>query len=249
VKIAFSKPTQDDAERQTLFTHFRSSGYTGLQLKYSQYEAYIDQPTSFLEAWGADARAIASGLITGGYLDDAGIADLRRVFKFAQVVGTERIIFCHSQPRQDLSRADIQGYARTLAHLAEEAQQHNTSLSLHHHYNQPVMYRQDFADFFAIAGEQSVKLTIDTAHLVKSGIDDIAAVIRDYHRVIDNIHLKDIAGGDFKLLGQGNIDFTKVFVALHEIGYTGWLCADEESGSNLMDAMQASAQFIHTLGI
>jgi hypothetical protein len=33
VKIAFSKPTRDDAEQRELFNGFRSAGYAGLQLK------------------------------------------------------------------------------------------------------------------------------------------------------------------------------------------------------------------------
>src|SRR5436305_2059241 len=45
------------------------------------------------------------------------------------------------QPRQGLSRADIKRFAHRLSDLGKEAHQHATSLSLHHHYNQPVMYR------------------------------------------------------------------------------------------------------------
>jgi inosose dehydratase len=243
--LAFSRPTDDDTEQRTLFTTFRASGYEGLQLKYGQYSAYLDQPARFLEQWGAETSAIASGLIMGGLLDEAGIEELRRVFRFAQVVGSERIIFCHAQPRQGLTSDDIKGFARQLSNMGKEAQQeHGIILSLHHHYNQPVMHRQDFAIFFDAIDEGTVRLTIDTAHLVKSGIDDIAGVIRENSHMLDNMHMKDFADGDFKVLGQGNIDFTPVFAALHEIGYEGWLCADEESGSDLLSGMEMCAQFM-----
>ncbi|HZR41728.1 MAG TPA: TIM barrel protein [Ktedonobacteraceae bacterium] len=244
MKIAFSKPTQDADERQTLFSRFRSFGYEGLQLKHTQFGEYIDQPARFIEQWGTDARAIASGLITGGLLDATGIAVLRRLFLFAQAVGSERIIFCHSQPRPGLSSDDIAGYAKILSELGKEAQQHGVILSLHHHYNQPVMYRQDFEVFFGAVKDQSVRLTVDTAHLIKSGINDIAGVLRDYRHVLDNVHVKDIANGEFQVLGQGTIDFTPIFAALHEIGFAGWLCADEESGSDLLAAMRICAQFL-----
>jgi len=246
-KLAFSKPTSDDAERHVLFTTFRASGYQGLQLKYGQYSEYLDQPTRFSEQWGAEAGAIASGLITGGSLDDDGIEALRRVFRFAQAAGSERIIFCHAQPRQGLTSADIKGFARILSELGKEAQQdYGVTLSLHHHYNQPVMYRQDFATLFDALDDQAVRLTVDTAHLVKSGIEDIAGILREYRQVIDNIHMKEIEDGAFKVLGQGTIDFTPVFAALHEIGYEGWLCADEESGSDLHTAMETCAEFLTT---
>ncbi|MBV9227888.1 MAG: sugar phosphate isomerase/epimerase [Chloroflexi bacterium] len=244
MRIAFSKPTRDDAERQTLFSRFGSFGYEGLQLKHPQYSEYIDHPDRFVELWGTDAAGIASGLITAGRLDAAGIAELRRLFRFAQSVGSERIIFCHSQPRQGLTSTDIRGFAKILSELGKEAQQYGTSLSLHHHYNQPVMYRQDFETFFEAVDDQSVKLTVDTAHLVKSGINDIRGVIWDYRHVLDNVHIKDIADGEFKLLGQGTIDFTPVFSVLQEIGFAGWVCADEESGSDLLEAMEVCAQGI-----
>ncbi|GHO73877.1 hypothetical protein KSD_16480 [Ktedonobacter sp. SOSP1-85] len=244
MKMAFSKPTDNTVEQQVLFSRYHSFGYQGLQLKNGQYREYVDDPARFVEQWGKDAPAIASGLITGGLLDETGIASLRSLFKFAQTVGTERIIFCHAQPRQGLSRDDIKGFAQVLSELGKEAQQYRTVLSLHHHYNQPVMYCEDFEVFFDAVSDQSVTLTVDTAHLIKSGINDIAGVLRDYRHVLDNVHLKDITDGAFKVLGQGNIDFAPVFAALHEIGYAGWLCADEESGSDLLGAMEECARFV-----
>lgn len=245
MKIAFSKPTSNDTERQVLFSRFRAFGYEGLQLKYPQYQGYIDRPASFIEQYGVEAKDIASGLIVGGQLDDTGIAELRSLFRFAQVVGSERVIFCHAKSRQGLEDSDIRGFAQVLSDLGKEAQQqYGVSLSLHHHYNQPVMYRQDFEVFFGAVSGGAVRLTVDTAHLIKSGVTDIAGVIRDYHEFLDNVHCKDIENGEFKVLGQGIIDFGPVFTALREIGYTGWISADEESGSELVEAMEECARFL-----
>ena len=80
-------------------------------------------------------------------------------------------------------------------------------------------------------------MTVDTAHLVKSGIDDIAGVIREYRQIIDNIHVNDITHGEFEVLGRGTLDFEPVFSALHKIGYQQWLCADEESGNDLLSSL------------
>jgi sugar phosphate isomerase/epimerase len=244
MKIGFSRPTLNNDERQVLFTTFGSYGYNGLQLKYQQYSEYIENPALFSETWGEHTPNIASGLIAGSRLDTAGIAQLRALFAFGQRVGSERIIFCHAEPRQRLSTSAIKGFARTLTELGKEAQQYGISFSLHHHYNQPVMYRNDFSLFFDTADEQFVKLTLDTAHLVKSGIEDIAGIIYEYRSVIDNVHVKDFAAGEFQVLGRGNIDFTSIFAALHDITYNGWLCADEESGSGLLDGMRTCAQFL-----
>lgn len=246
MKLAFSRPTQSDEERQMLFTHFRAYGYEGLQLKQSQYHAYIEHPHVFLAQWGEESNHLASGLITASRLDEAGMASLRAIFRFARAVGSERVIFCHTQPRQGLTDEDIKGFARCVSALGREAQDDGIALSLHHHYDQPVMYQHDFEVFFEHVSEQTVRLTLDTAHLVKSGIEDIAGIIRTYHQVLDNVHLKDFAHGDFMVLGTGQIDFAPIFTALRDVGYTGWLCADEESGSELLSSMQECAQFLLT---
>lgn len=236
MKLAFSKPTSTADEQQTLFSQFRSVGYDGLQLKLSQYRDYLDQPERFVEAW-QHVPGVASALIFGASLDEDGVATLRKLFTFAQVVGTERIIFCHGHARQGVRNEDLRSFARTLSELGKAARQHGTVLSLHHHYDQPVMHRADFDVFFDAVDDQAVGLTVDTAHLVKSGITDVAALIRDFRHVIDNFHLKDYADGEWRVLGQGSIDFDPIFAAIHDIGYDGWLSADEESGSELLDAM------------
>ena len=247
MKIAFSQPTQSTEEQEVLFARYRSFGYGGLQLKYGQYGPYLAQPERFLERWGADPSCVAPGLIAGGLLDEAGMASLSSLFRFARAVGAERVIFCHGQPRREVTHADLKHYAALLSHLGKEAVDQGVSFSLHHHYDQPVMYRQDFEVFFDAVDTESVKLTVDTAHLVKSGIDDIAGIIRDYRSVLDNIHLKDIKQGVFTLLGQGTIDFTPVFAELRASNYAQWICADEESGTECLAAMEACARFLSFL--
>jgi hypothetical protein len=105
------------------------------------------------------------------------------------------------------------------------------------------MYRRDFDVFFDAVDDRTVTLTVDTAHLVKSGIDDIAGVLRDFREVIDNVHLKDIADGDLRCSVRATSTSRPSFDS-DEIGYRGWLCADEESGSDLLGAMETCHQFI-----
>lgn len=243
MRLAFSKPTANEDEQRLLFARFRQVGYAGLQLKGGQFLRYIEQPERFRAVWGDDLGAV-SALIFGGRLDEDGIVALRRLLTFARSVQSERIVFCLSVPRAGLTKTDIRGFARTLSELGDEAQQNGHRLSLHHHYDQPVMYREDFDVFFEVIRAGTVGLTVDTAHLVKSGIEDIGSLILDFSAVIDNIHLKDFADDEFRVLGQGRIDFAPVFTALRQVGYDGWLCADEESGSDLRQAMEACYRFM-----
>jgi sugar phosphate isomerase/epimerase len=243
MKLAFSRPTLHAAEQRELFASFRAAGFDGLQLKGGQYAASLAHAGRFREEWSSDA-GVVSALITGGTLDLPGILSLRRLIRFAAAVGSERIDFCHGIPRSSVTAGDLGEFARRLGALALESREKGVALSLHHHYDQPVMHRPDFDHFFSAAPPGSVGLTVDTAHLVKSGITDIAAVIRDFREVIDNIHLKDFARGEFQVLGTGEIDFDPIFAALGDVGYSGWLCADEESGAGIRDGLSASHRFL-----
>jgi sugar phosphate isomerase/epimerase len=241
VRIAFSKPTRDAVELRRLFAEFRVAGYQGLQLKGGQYADYLGDPAAFTGAWGYDP-ALTSALITMDALDEDGIGRLRRVIAFGARTGAERIVFCHAHPRDGVTAADLAGFARTLSALGQEAADQGLALSLHHHYQQPVMHRADFDTFFAAA--RQVGLTIDTAHLARSGITDIAGLIRDFGPVIDNIHVKDYAQGEFRILGRGTLDFAAILAALRDIGYAGWLCVDEESTAGLAQGLRESRDYL-----
>lgn len=242
MRLAFSAPDRGPDERSELLHGYRAVGFDGLQLKRRQYQEYLDDPERFLKEW-EQHPGVASGLITGGDLGEGAIADLRQVIGFAAAVGGERIVYCHGVPRASVAADDIRRFSHILADLGEGARAQGVQLSLHHHFDQPVMYRPDFDVFFAGITDRQVTLTVDTAHLVKSGVTDVDGVIRDFAPFIDNFHVKDIADGAFAPLGQGGIDFGPIFAAIREIGYDGWLCADEESGAAIVEAMGASYRF------
>jgi inosose dehydratase len=237
VKFAFSRSTRGDHERVELFKQFGPAGFAGLQLKSNQYADYLDEPDRFLADWG-QYPGVAAALIHGGLLDDEGVAEIRSVIRFGQSVGSDLVVYWPREPREGGS-VDLNGFARRLSALGQEAQEAGLRLSLHHHYNQIVMTRDEFERFFVAIDPGTVGLTIDTAHLVKSGMPDVAGVLRDFAAVIDNIHLKDFGDGDWKVLGQGEIDFAPIFAAIREIGYDDWVCADEESGADFDGALAA----------
>jgi Sugar phosphate isomerases/epimerases len=240
--LAFSKPTVNEAETRTLVNEFRNYGFESLQLKGSQYLPWIDDVDRFRREWVIDP-GVATTLITMGTLDPAGRERLRKVIEFAAQVGSERVVFCHDEARARFDE-QLRDYAATLSELGKESRDKGVALSLHHHYGQPVMVRHDFEVFFGAVDDGSVGLTVDTAHLAKSGINDIAGFIVDFGSVIDNLHLKDFKNGQWRLLGQGALGWPGIFGALAKVGYSGWLCVDEESETPLVEGLSASAEFM-----
>lgn len=232
MKLAFSAPSPDETQRRRLFDHLKPLGYQGVQLKPGDYKPFLDSPAKFLETY-PQLQGMISGCIDYGQLNRD---EIRKVIAFAKAVDADLIIYCHGVPRDGLTRGDLERFAGVYDEIGRESQQAGVRWTLHHHHNQPCMHRDDFALFFG--RPRSYGLTIDTAHLVKSGIPDIAAVIRDYRHAIQNFHLKDFADGQFKVLGEGIVDFAPVFAAIKDIGYTGWVSADEESGGDVLDGMR-----------
>ncbi|MFS0724241.1 sugar phosphate isomerase/epimerase family protein [Paenibacillus sp. 1P07SE] len=245
IKYAFSRPTADDQETSQLFDGYERAGYDGLQLKWGQYEPYLQDPQAFLGRYQGK-KGVASALIAGGALPHGDSKEqLRRLYAFAAKIGVERIVYCHGVRREGLSDQEIAGFAPAFEEMGKEAQQHGLRLSVHHHHGQPIMHRRDFDLFFGAVKDPSlVGLTVDTAHLVKSGIDEVAEIITSFAPFIDNFHMKDFADGDFQILGRGAIDFGPIFAAIRQIGYTGWMSADEESGGGVEEGLHECIDFM-----
>lgn len=243
LRRAFSKPTRSDADFDRLLRGFRAEGYEGLQLKTGQFSPFLADPDGYLLEWGDDAGRV-SGLIAFDTLDDAGLARLEATVAFASRVGAERVVFCHNLAREGVDRGARTGFAKTLSEVGARAAGGGVRLSLHHHFEQPVMTRDDVAEFFEATLPGTIGLTVDTAHLAKSGVTDIPGFIREFAPIIDNIHLKDFQDGQWRLLGQGALDLVGILDALRAMSYAEWLCVDEESGADLETGLRASREWL-----
>ena len=251
MKLAFSKPTRDAGAQRRLFAGYPAHGFDGLQLKNNQYGDYVaaeDGPERFRADWG-DAPGHVESLITMNPLDAAGIGRLRDLVRFGAGVGAARVVLCHDARREGLTDADLVGFAGLLSELAQEAREQNVRLSLHHHTDQPVMHRRDFEVFFGAVRPDTLTLTVDTGHLAKSGISEVGLLISDLAAFVDNIHLKDYADSEFRLLGRGEVDLEGALAAIVKLGDGVTLCVDEESRAALDEGFEVSRRYLRDHGI
>ena len=245
MRRAFSKPVPE-TELDRLVGSYREAGYEGLQLKQGQYLEHVADPDGLRARWGDDPGTY-SALIVFDTLGADGLPPLRSIVEFAAEVGSERVVFCHDHPRDGVDRDTLRAFAGILALEGMAARDRGVALSLHHHFGQPVMLPDDFRVFFDATGD-TVGLTIDTAHLAKSGIDDIPAFCREFAPVVDNLHLKDYADGEWRLLGAGTLPLADILTALDAGGYDGWLCVDEESTATLDEGFRVSREWLERNG-
>jgi inosose dehydratase len=73
----------------------------------------------------------------------------------------------------------------------------------------------------------SIGFCPDTAHLVASGIDPVAAIDR-YGDRLKHVHFKDLSTktNQFTPLGEGDIDFVAVLAAMRRASYDSWLLVE-----------------------
>ncbi|KAA9106601.1 sugar phosphate isomerase/epimerase family protein [Microbacterium rhizomatis] len=235
MRIAFSKPVAPD-EFPTLLAEFGPAGYDALQLKTGQFLPWLHSRAEFAALTRGHEGASAV-LVYFDELDDDRLAD---VLDFAKEVGTETVVFCHNRSREGITTDERVQLARQLEAHGKRARDAGIRLSLHHHFDQPVMLPEDVREFWSAIEPGAVGLTVDTAHLAKSGVTDIPGFIREFAPIIDNIHLKDYAEGEWRLVGQGELDLDGILAALADIGFDGWLCIDEESTASLDDGLRIS---------
>lgn len=243
MKLAYSGNLKSDDEFPRMVAEFRGIGYEGLQLKGGQWANRIDEPERFMEETGHVPGA-ASALITYGGLDEDNQDHIRKAIPFAAQVGAERLVFCLFGSREGLTAERYTRYARIFEELGLEARGSGVRLSLHNHRDCPFMNEEDFRQILGRIGPGVVEMTVDTAHLGLGGVTDMAGVIREFRDFIGNFHWKDLAGCDFKMLGEGGLNFAAIAGAMHAIGYQGWVSADEESGAEFSHAMRHCHAFM-----
>lgn len=254
--LAFSRPTIGP-ESDWLFGNFHKYGYAGLQLKDKQYEPYMRNPAA-LARLAHQHPGLTSALISAIPLSPKGMEYLEQLGQFAEAVNCKRLVIHCSNGRRGITGVD------DLCKVATALRTRGIAVSLHNHYNEVFATAEDMRAILSRPGADALTFTIDTAHVWAAATDDTGNLIREFHEVIDNIHLKDCSqelghSGPhvrlaprgyvrFRRLGLGDMDFSDTFAALKAVRFAGWLCVDEESGDPLETGLAESMAYLRRLG-
>ena len=122
---------------------------------------------------------------------------------------------------------------------------YNVPLAYHHHMGTVVQSQQDTERLIDNTSD-TVKLLIDTGHMMFAG-GDYVKVAKDYSSRLFHIHCKDIRknilenclnkdlsfidsffAGVFTVPGDGCIDYKPLFQLINDINYSGWLVVEAE---------------------
>jgi len=147
--------------------------------------------------------------------------------------------------RPILSKEDWKSFYKKISEISKYMEDYNVPLAYHHHMGTVVQSQQDTERLIDNTSD-TVKLLIDTGHMMFAG-GDYVKVAKDYSSRLFHIHCKDIRknilenclnkdlsfidsffAGVFTVPGDGCIDYKPLFQLINDINYNGWLVVEAE---------------------
>ena len=122
----------------------------------------------------------------------------------------------------------------------------------HSHHGSLLESAEEYARLLDATAESGLGWNPDTGHIVRGG-QDLLTCLRAHLDRIRHVHVKDVkADGSWAPLGEGLCDCPAMFELLSEVGYEGWVVAEEESDLAWDDpshAIEVNRGYLRSLGL
>ena len=187
-------------------------------------DADLDDVRAKVTAAGLDAISMS------GHSDlasEEGIASFRKALRIAKYLGIPYVT-TSTGGHDDSSSGSVEDQRREFltrfGPLADEAAESGINICIETHGGLSSTGAKT-AELIQAINKPNVGINYDTANVIFYGDvrpeDDILAAAK----YVTHLHLKDKASGDhdwdFPAIGAGNVDFSKVFEALSDVGFAG----------------------------
>ena len=175
-----------------------------------------------------------------------------------------------SAPRLD--RSELSGLherIRAAARIVRE--EYGLTACMHAHAGGCVEFADELEQVMDAVDEDLLGLCLDTGHSLYAGFDPVA-MFRRFAARTTYIHVKDLDKGIlresvgqrigfyeacnrgvFCQLGQGDVDFAALKLALEEVGYEGWATVEQDRGPDSLgtafDDAQANIAFLRSVNL
>ena len=147
--------------------------------------------------------------------------------------------------RPILKNEDWINYCKKISEVGKRLEDQQMPLAYHHHMGTVIQSHDDTARLMEETND-SVKLVIDTGHMLFAGGDSLK-IIKDFKEKIIHVHCKDMREnvlrkslkddlsfrhsfleGAFTVPGDGCIDYKPILEELKKNNYNGWLVVEAE---------------------
>jgi inosose dehydratase len=209
-----------------------AAGYAGVEMFDGNVSDFADRPDELRGLLAETGLALVSVYTGANFIYQEILPDelhrVRRAAELAALFGAEQLVVGGGARRAaGTEDSDYDRLAEALDSVSDIAEEHGLSACYHPHLT-TIVESPDEVE--TIMSRSRIGFCPDTAHLAAGG-GDPAALIRRYPDRVRHVHLKDLraATTTFLPLGHGDIDFTDVLDAIHEIGYDSWLIVELDS--------------------
>jgi inosose dehydratase len=188
--------------------------------------------------------------------ENQDIEDLKSRIDFVHYLGIKTICV-QGCGRKNWSDEVLQKTLRVVSEYGRICKDYGILPSVHPHANTSIMYEKETDFIMQNTDPALIGFAPDTAHLLVSGCDPVAICER-YKERISFTHIKDVKKPDkadkpvksagwqdgvevicnFLELGEGDVDFDRVFKILKSVNYNGYLCVELDTApkSNIASA-------------
>jgi inosose dehydratase len=174
-------------------------------------------------------------------------------------------------PEHSLSQKDWEIFASGVEKIAEKIVKETGLPSVfHHHCAGFVETPDEIRTLMKMTDPELVNLCFDTGHYAygggdpAEGLDEFSDRIKhvhfkDFNRVIAERakqekwgYFKSVENGIFSELGEGSIDFKKIYGQLKEINYNDWIVVEQDILPGMgspKESAKRNREFLHSIGL
>jgi len=220
--------------------------------------AYWDRPAAFQEALEKRGLACAAfAYATTGFTDPQrereDLEGAEKSLRFAAHFSVPLCLGGPSSASHEDYEAKFSRACRFYQQVAQRAGQRGVTVAVHphSHHTSLVLTPEQYDRLLAATEGAGIMFNPDTGHMLRGG-HDLMTGLRKHQARIVHVHLKDVdAAGRWQPLGKGVCDLSPLLQWLVDIGYRGWIVAEEESEAVWQDANRAIAEdraYLRSLG-
>jgi inosose dehydratase len=227
------------------------TGYKGIQLRASAYDAYGTRPAALRELLakhGLTFAVLSSGNLKYSPAERGAQMALHVAHaEFVRAAGGQFLQVIDEKPKgRPVVPADYKDLAAMLRRLGERTASLGVPLVYHHHMNSTGETPEAIEAVLQDIPGTAVGLLFDIAHYQQGGGDPVA-FIRRYGKAIKVVHLKDVRhretapGYQWVELGRGRVDVKGCVAALRDVGFEGWAIVELDRVVDAGGSAKASA--------
>ncbi|MFN3849074.1 MAG: sugar phosphate isomerase/epimerase family protein [Spirosomataceae bacterium] len=262
-KLAYSAITWNGNDLVAI-SDIAALGFKGIQLRANTYAPFKENPQELkdtLDKNGLQLVMFSSGNV--GILDD--ITKDRETHlnhaKFIKALGGNSLQITNtSRPKDRLPTTDeLKKYAKNMSAVAKAVlEETGVQPAWHNHMNQLGETPEEVDIIINEMDTKYIKLLLDVAHYTQGGGKPEEAVLK-YKNILFATHIKDTkaveskSGYQFVELGQGRVEFPKIFDALGKIKFDGWNIIELDSvpvkGRTALECGQTSKKYLESINV